>query len=219
MFSVLLTLAASRQHKHHFGRRHFFRPLPKTNGGDSYGYVMNTDKLSVYDKASKSGSTVVKQPKRGKLVELLEYSNTWYHISVDGTKGYAEKAYIGQIDMNTNIGKIMYKGRSRLQASYKAGKSGPGQFDGPGFVSYIYTEIGKTLPTTLVELAGAGREPSDFKAGDVLFFAVNGGSADHCAVITDAFTLLHASPLTKNVCEEEFTSEWTPRLVAIRRYM
>ena len=221
MFSLLLSLSSSRVNTHSHLRRHVFRKFLQSNDDSKfYGFIFNCDQLNILSKPSTTGSSIIRQPKRGKIVELLAYSDSWYKISIDGDEGYGSRQYIRPLDITTTIGKIMYRARTRLLCPYQDGKSGPGKFDSPGLVSFAFTAINLEIPSTIAGLIEKGTSPTSVSPADVLFFSLSGnGKADHVALVTDVATIIHASTTKNQVVEEAFTSEWSQKLVGIRRYL
>ena len=221
MLSLLFSLSSSRRHLNSHLRRHPFRQFLQSNDDSKvYGFICNCDQLNILNKPSKTGSSIIRQPKRGKVIELLAYSESWYMVSIDGEEGYGSRSYIQPFDITTNMGKIMYRARTRLLCPYAEGKAGPGKFDAPGFVSFAFTAVNLNVPSTIAELVKSGTSPSSVAAGDVLFFSLNGdGLVEHVALVTDAATIIHMSPTKKQIVEEPFTTEWAQKLLGVRRFI
>src|SRR5260370_42489705 len=69
-------------------------------------------------------------------------------------------------------------------APYRNGGSDPAGFDCSGFVRYVFSQHGVTVPRTVSELFRAGRQIADdqVQPGDLVFFATVAPGASHVGV-------------------------------------
>jgi len=109
-------------------------------------------------------------------------------------------------------------------APYRNGGSEPSGFDCSGFVWYVFDQNGVHVPRTVSEQfrAGADVEPSDLRAGDLVFFdTVNGPvrqAATHVGISIGGDEFVHAPSTTGEVRVERLGSTyWAPRFVGARR--
>ena len=107
---------------------------------------------------------------------------------------------------------------------YKNGGHGPGGFDCSGFVWYVFDQNGVHLPRTVAEQfrAGTDVDPSDVRAGDLVFFdTVNGPirqTATHVGISIGGDEFVHAPSTAGEVRVERLgSSYWAPRFVGARR--
>jgi cell wall-associated NlpC family hydrolase len=87
-----------------------------------------------------------------------------------------------------------------LGVPYKWGGTTLEGFDCSGFTSYVFNELGVTLPRTSLEQFDAGQSVSDeeLKPGDLLFFdSEKKGTITHVGVYIGDNQMAHAA--TKNV--------------------
>ena len=106
---------------------------------------------------------------------------------------------------------------------YKNGGRDPSGFDCSGFVWYVFDQNGVHVPRTVSEQfrAGADVDPSDLRAGDLVFFdTINGSrqSATHVGISIGGDEFVHAPSTTGEVRVERLgSSYWGPRFVGARR--
>jgi cell wall-associated NlpC family hydrolase len=111
---------------------------------------------------------------------------------------------------------------------YSYGGASPTKgFDCSGFVQYVFSRHGVTLPRTSRQIAELG-EPvplnrDDLREGDLLFFAGNGTRIDHVAIYLGDDHIIHSTASGGGVRIESLTSvrgEWFDRrMVAARRLL
>ena len=107
---------------------------------------------------------------------------------------------------------------------YRNGGRDPSGFDCSGFVWYVFDQNGVHVPRTVSEQfrAGADVDPSDLRAGDLVFFdTINGAlrqSATHVGISIGGDEFVHAPSTTGDVRVERLgSSYWAPRFVGARR--
>src|SRR4029453_16362873 len=107
---------------------------------------------------------------------------------------------------------------------YKNGGHDPSGFDCSGFVWFVFDQNGVHVPRTVSELfhTGSDVDPSDLRAGDLVFFdTVNGllrQSATHVGISIGGDEFVHAPSTTGEVRVERLGSNyWAPRFVGARR--
>ena len=103
-------------------------------------------------------------------------------------------------------------------APYANGGSDPTGFDCSGLVHYVFGQAGVPLPRSVRELALAGREVADPRAGDLVFFAIDGATVSHVGIATGPDAFVHA-PSSHGVVRVERLSAayWARRYAFTRR--
>ena len=95
---------------------------------------------------------------------------------------------------------------------YRYGGQGPDGFDCSGLVHYAYRRAGRSVPRTTSQLwSGAATvPPSDLRAGDVLFFSID-GKMQHVGLYIGDDRFVHAPSSGKHVqvasLESDFYSD------------
>lgn len=104
---------------------------------------------------------------------------------------------------------------------YRNGGTDPNGFDCSGFTQYVFNEHGVRLPREVKEQfqTGANIKAEDVQAGDLLFFATNGGrAATHVGIAIDGDQFIHAPSSTGVVRVERLSQPyWAQRFVGAKR--
>jgi len=124
---------------------------------------------------------------------------------------------------------VLTTGDSYLGTQYTYGGSAPQTgFDCSGFVQFVYSRNGITLPRTSRQQATAGRSmprklDGNLRAGDLLFFSQGGDVVDHVAIYAGNDRILHSSSSGGGVRYDDLNTargKWfRDRLVAVRRVL
>jgi cell wall-associated NlpC family hydrolase len=90
---------------------------------------------------------------------------------------------------------------------YRYGGSNPAGFDCSGLVHYSYGRAGKAVPRTTTQLwnATTAVNRDDIRAGDVLFFRIE-GKMSHVGMYIGDDRFVHAPSSGKSVSMESLTS-------------
>jgi len=104
---------------------------------------------------------------------------------------------------------------------YRNGGSDPSGFDCSGFIWYVFAQHGVRVPRTVAEQfqAGAPVDANAVEAGDLVFFATEGGqSVTHVGMVIGGDEFVHAPSSRGEVRVERMGSGyWGPRFVGARR--
>jgi peptidoglycan DL-endopeptidase CwlO len=115
-----------------------------------------------------------------------------------------------------------------LGTKYTYGGAAPQSgFDCSGFVQYVFSRNGVSLPRTSRQQSTAGRSVAanleNARAGDLLFFSQKGDAVDHVAIYVGNDRILHSSSSGGGVRYDDLGSprgRWfRDRLVATRRVL
>lgn len=100
--------------------------------------------------------------------------------------------------------------RQQLGKPYQWGASGPNRFDCSGLVQHVYGELGIPMPRISREQAAMGRAVrlGELQAGDLVFFAINGGDIDHVGIFLEGNEFVHAPRPYQPVSLESLDNAW-----------
>lgn len=104
---------------------------------------------------------------------------------------------------------------------YRYGGSSPHGFDCSGLVHYAHQQAGITVPRTTEALLSSARpvDLHEVRAGDVLFFQVEGKKVSHVGIYAGDDRFIHAPSSGKAVSWASWRSPyWRPRLVGVGRF-
>lgn len=105
---------------------------------------------------------------------------------------------------------------------YRNGGSDPSGFDCSGFVRYVFSQHGVTVPRTVTDLYRAGRQISDkqVEPGDLVFFSTVAPGATHVGIAIGGDQFVHAPSSTGEVRVERMSAPyWATRFVGARRVL
>jgi uncharacterized protein YgiM (DUF1202 family) len=167
--------------------------------------IVTGNYVNVRSKGSLSGS-VLTQLSKGTQVEVLDRQNGWYKIKLsNGQEGWIYGEYlsvrnsssVSRGDVERNLAdKLIDFAKSFLGTRYVYGGSSPKGFDCSGFVSYVFSNFGFSLPRTADEQANVGDAVTrdSLEKGDLVFFKTLGSSIiNHVGIYIGNGQFIHAS--------------------------
>lgn len=107
-------------------------------------------------------------------------------------------------------------------APYKDGGSDPSGFDCSGFVRYVFSQHGVTVPRTVSEQfrVGAPIGGAQLEPGDLVFFTTVSRGASHVGIALGGDEFIHAPSGAGEVRVERMSAGyWTARFVGARRVL
>ncbi len=107
-------------------------------------------------------------------------------------------------------------------APYRNGGSDPTGFDCSGFVRYVFSQHGVTVPRTVTDQYRAGRQVDgqQLEPGDLVFFATVAPGASHVGIAIGGDEFVHAPSSTGEVRVERLSAPyWSTRFVGARRVL
>ncbi len=119
---------------------------------------------------------------------------------------------------SADVNKVKELAYSYLGYPYVSGGSSPSGFDCSGFVAYIYSQVGLTLPRSSSGQAFYGQNISrqNISVGDVLIWSSDGVHATHTGIYVGDGTMIHAANARKGVIASNINS-WPQTLLGIKR--
>lgn len=156
----------------------------------------------------------------GKL-KLGEYTITYRSLDTSNNQGVASLKVIVSEDENKEeekdvkpafslqadspySGSIVSEARRLIGSAYVYGANGPSAFDCSGFVQYVYSRAGISVPRTSGAQSTFGNainpnDMSQWRAGDIITFGAGGN--EHAAIYSGSGTLIHALNPIQGVLE------------------
>lgn len=163
---------------------------------------------------------------QGNKVSVIGVSNGWCRIKLsDGRIGWISGDYVTEAGSSTQqkIDKVVSLSKSLIGTPYVYGGKSPsdGGFDCSGLTVYVFGQVGFTLNRISTDQAKEGVYVSsgNKKAGDLVFFSINGtGKVDHVGIYIGNGQMIHSpkpGDTVKSVSIE--TSYWQQRYISTRR--
>ena len=123
-------------------------------------------------------------------------------------------------------GRVVEIARSLLATPYRYAGDNPGGFDCSGLTSYVFGQVGVSLPRTAQTQASAGSwvAPDELAPGDLVFFGDQRARLHHVGVVVshpgEPLEMIHSSSSRGVVKTAILTnSYWLPRLRFGRRVL
>jgi len=107
-------------------------------------------------------------------------------------------------------------------APYRNGGSDPSGFDCSGFVRYVFSQHGVTVPRTVTDQYRAGQQvdQQQLEPGDLVFFTTVAPGASHVGIAIGGDEFVHAPSSTGEVRVERMSAPyWATRFVGARRIL
>lgn len=117
---------------------------------------------------------------------------------------------------------IVEKAREYLGVSYRYGRSDEQGFDCSGYVRFVYSKFGFTLPHSSSEQYKQSRHIKNRKAlpGDLVFFQTRGKPIGHVGIYLGDNSFIHSPSRGKQVCIESLNSAYyKSRLVGFGSFL
>lgn len=163
---------------------------------------------------------------KGNKVSIIGVSNGWCRIRLsDGRIGWVSGEYITEAgsSQQQKIDKVVSLSKSLIGTPYVFGGKSPadGGFDCSGLTVYVFGQVGYTLNRISTDQATQGVFVSsgNKKAGDLVFFSINGtGKVDHVGIYIGNGQMIHSpkpGDTVKTVSID--TSYWQQRYISTRR--
>lgn len=168
----------------------------------------------------------------GYRVELIEPGAEWTKIRYEQEESYVASEFLKGIERRSDHSKdddLSVKKLDELEeivqpllkVPYVLGGTTPNGFDCSGFTSYVFEQLGVTLPRTSDEqfLGGEAVDLEDAKPGDLLFYdALNKGRVSHVAIYLGGDMIVHANGDDVRYGKMEYMNKLYP-FYGVKRYL
>ncbi|MDH4616119.1 C40 family peptidase [Brevibacillus sp. AY1] len=168
----------------------------------------------------------------GSRVELIEPGAEWTKIRYEQEESYVASEFLKGMERRSNDSKdddLSVKKLDELEeivqpllkVPYVLGGTTTNGFDCSGFTSYVFAQMGVTLPRTSDEqfLGGEVVDLEDAKPGDLLFYdALNKGRVSHVAIYLGDDMIVHANGDDVRYGKMEYMNKLYP-FYGVKRYL
>lgn len=190
---------------------------------------VNADVLNVRS-APQLDSDILDKLGFGTLVEVLEPGPEWTKIVYQDKAAFVATAYLSEpqalslpeLDNDTEALEVLQQIISPLMNTrYVLGGTTPDGFDCSGFTTYVFRQLGVTLPRTSEEqfLSGEQVELEDAKPGDLLFYdSLKKGKVSHVAIYMGNGMIAHANGEKVTIGKMEYMHKLYP-FYGVKRYV
>ena len=122
----------------------------------------------------------------------------------------------------SKVDKLIRLAKSKVGNKYVWGATGPNTFDCSGFTSWLYKQIGITIPRTSAAQSNFGTRASrvNIQPGDLIFFNTNGTGVSHVGIYVGGMQMIHAANKTLGVKYDSINNNYYyNRYVTVRRIL
>lgn len=124
-----------------------------------------------------------------------------------------------QPSSSNDVDSIIATAKKYLGVHYVYGGSSPSGFDCSGYVKYVFSKNGITLPRTASQQYSIGTKVSTPKAGDLVFFSTSrNGHIDHVGISLGGGRFINSAS-SRGVIISSLDSYWQPRYVGAKRVL
>lgn len=182
------------------------------NAAAEYVYV-NCDALNVRVSPNTSCDVVQTVPS-GTGLEVIYADNGWYNIRMsNGVTGFVSAKYVSAAaPQGSSVGvKAAQTAQKYIGHSYSYGASGPHSFDCSGLTSFVYRQLGISLPRASSSQGSSGTyvAKSSLAAGDLVFFSNRGDrKINHVGIYVGDNKFVHAATSKRGVVMDNITSSY-----------
>lgn len=198
-------------------------------------YRYTTDNLNLREKNDANSSIIYQLAKNTKVGVISTTSNGWAKVKYNGSYGYVNTTYLSEqiksdekkdtqySSKSQQISKIISVAKSKLGCSYVRGSEGPNTFDCSGLTSYLYKQIGVTLPrgSSGQQYFGKAVSKNNLQPGDLVFLDTKGtGKIDHASIYIGNGLIIHANSTAGKVVTSDLNSTYYQKTyVSARRVL
>lgn len=115
----------------------------------------------------------------------------------------------------TKVDELIIEAKKYIGTPYVWGGSTPSGFDCSGFLNYVYTKVGISIPRTVATIWGATREVSTPQKGDLVFFETTTGPS-HAGIYIGDNKFIHAGSSTGVTITDINNTYWKPRYLGAK---
>ncbi|SEM31331.1 NlpC/P60 family protein [Paenisporosarcina quisquiliarum] len=121
---------------------------------------------------------------------------------------------------SVNSSELVATAKDLIGTKYRGGGITKAGFDCSGFVSYVYNDLGVSLPRTSSGMYASGSkiDKSDLSSGDLVFFNTSGRGVSHVGIYIGDGKFIHSST-SKGVKIDKLSDPyyWGDRYVGAKR--
>ena len=194
------------------------------------GLSMNfsyADEAEIFNNEVETKTTVAKEVAEpvnievSELEKLLALNEEQTKIEEKVEKERQAEKVEEEISVSADADKLIVIAKSKLGSPYSFGSLGPSAFDCSGYTSYVFRQMGISLPRTASSQAYGGVKvaKANLKKGDLVFFNTYGGIS-HVGIYRENGNFIHASSYGSGVVVSNINdSYYAPRYVTAARYL
>ncbi|MFP7470175.1 LysM peptidoglycan-binding domain-containing protein [Niallia taxi] len=112
---------------------------------------------------------------------------------------------------------LIAEAQKYIGVPYVWGGSTPSGFDCSGFINYVFSKVGLSIPRTVATIWNAGTQVSTPEVGDIVFYETTSGPS-HAGIYMGNNKFIHAGSSTGVTITDMSNSYWKPRYLGVKSY-
>jgi cell wall-associated NlpC family hydrolase len=154
------------------------------------------------------------------LVIVRQWASLFVTVLLAGACAARTPRVLPPAPPSTAPPQVVVVAESLIGTPYRTAGTTPDGFDCSGFTQYVYRDAGIALPRSVLEqyALGAPVGRDEIRAGDLVFFAIDGTTVSHVGLAVGPDRFVHAPSSRGYVREESLSiSYWDSRFRGARR--
>lgn len=154
-----------------------------------------------------------------------------FNVTIDQLKNWnnisGSEIYVGQqLSLKQNeqqtaskADQIITTAKQYIGVPYQWGGESPSGFDCSGFVQYVFTKNGVSIPRTTTTQYNAGTSVTSLKPGDIVFFETYKSGPSHDGIYIGNGKFIHASSSHGITISSLSNTYWKPKYLGAKRFL
>lgn len=111
---------------------------------------------------------------------------------------------------------VMDEAKKYIGTPYVWGGTSPAGFDCSGFINYVFSKVGISVPRTVATLWAGIKPVGTPNPGDLVFFDITGSGPSHAGIFLGNNKFIHAGSSTGVTISDLTTTYWKTRYIGAR---
>ncbi|MEK3854808.1 LysM peptidoglycan-binding domain-containing protein [Cytobacillus sp. FSL H8-0458] len=164
--------------------------------------------------ASRHNLSVSQLKAMNSLSSDLIYAGQTLKISGSATSKPAESQVAAQ--STSKVNELISEAKKYIGSPYEWAGSTPAGFDCSGYLNYVYSNVGISIPRTVASIWDATKHVASPKVGDLVFFETYKSGPSHAGIYLGNYKFIHAGSSRGVEISDMNNSYWKPRYLGAK---
>lgn len=169
---------------------------------------------SLWQIASKNGLTIQQLKTFNGLTSDNIMVGQVLKLTSDGTTAPSPAPVVTK---TLNVDALITEGKKYIGTPYVWGGSTPSGFDCSGFLNYVYSKVGVSIPRTVETIWGATTSVTTPQPGDIVFYNTSNAGPSHAGIYIGDNKFLHAGSSTGVTITDMNNPYWKARYLGVKK--